>query len=194
MNNLHKEHNFIKFEYKISQTRIKFLDKKVSIQNNKLVTTICRNTTNRQKFCHVDSDHPKSLKHSIPYSQTLKIKQICTTPNDFVRSSNTAQRMKFSIKDFFSNCDQIRSFLRILLHLLKKSLMGKLHFQFSETEIFQSSLQTRANKKTYKSSTTNGQGRTFKRKRQYHLKRNKNSAVLTYNRSLPNISKAIRKH
>ena len=30
--------------------------------------------------------------------------------------------MKFSIKDFFSKCDQIRSFLRIWSHLLKKSL------------------------------------------------------------------------
>ena len=32
----------------------------------------------------------------------------------------TAQKMKFSIKDFFSTCDQIRSFLRIWSHLLKK--------------------------------------------------------------------------
>ena len=31
--------------------------------------------------------------------------------------------MKFSIKDFFSKCDQIRSFLWIWSHLLKKSLM-----------------------------------------------------------------------
>ena len=30
--------------------------------------------------------------------------------------------MKFSIKDFFSKCDEIRSFLRIWSHLLKKSL------------------------------------------------------------------------
>ena len=30
--------------------------------------------------------------------------------------------MKFSIKDFFSKCDQIRIFLRIWSHLLKKSL------------------------------------------------------------------------
>ena len=35
----------------------------------------------------------------------------------------TAQKMKFFIKDFFSECDQIRSFLRIWSHLLKKSLM-----------------------------------------------------------------------
>ena len=39
------------------------------------------------------------------------------------KTSNTAQKMKFSIKDFFSECDQIRSFLRIWSHLLKKSLM-----------------------------------------------------------------------
>ena len=31
--------------------------------------------------------------------------------------------MKFSIKDFFNECDQIRSFLRIWSYLLKKSLM-----------------------------------------------------------------------
>ena len=30
--------------------------------------------------------------------------------------------MKFSIKDFFSKFDQIRSFLQISSHLLKKSL------------------------------------------------------------------------
>ena len=35
---------------------------------------------------------------------------------------NTAQKMQFSIKDFFSKCDQIRNFLRIWSHLLKKSL------------------------------------------------------------------------
>ena len=44
---------------------------------------------------------------------------------------DTAQKMKFSIKHFFSKCDQIRSFLRIWSRLLKKSLSGKLHFLYS---------------------------------------------------------------
>ena len=35
----------------------------------------------------------------------------------------TAQKMKFSIKDFFSKCDQIRRKLRIWSRLLKKSLL-----------------------------------------------------------------------
>ena len=36
--------------------------------------------------------------------------------------------MRFSIKDFSSKCDQIRSFLRIWSHLLKKSLMENFIF------------------------------------------------------------------
>ena len=36
--------------------------------------------------------------------------------------------MKFSIKDLFSKCDQIRSFLWISSHLLKKSFMENLIF------------------------------------------------------------------
>ena len=41
---------------------------------------------------------------------------------------NTAQKMKFSIKDFFSKYDQIRSLLQIWSHLLKKSLMENFIF------------------------------------------------------------------
>ena len=45
----------------------------------------------------------------------------------------TIQKMKFSIKDFFSNCDQIRRKLRIWSHLLKKSLME--NYAFSNSTI-----------------------------------------------------------
>ena len=43
-------------------------------------------------------------------------------------SSDPAQKMKFSIKDFFSKCDQIRRKLRIWSHLLKKSLIENFIF------------------------------------------------------------------
>ena len=42
--------------------------------------------------------------------------------------NSTAQKTKFYIKDFLSKCDQIRSFLRIWSHLLKKSLMENFIF------------------------------------------------------------------
>ena len=42
--------------------------------------------------------------------------------------SFTAQKLKFSIKDFSSKCEQIHSFLQIWSLLLKKILNGKHHF------------------------------------------------------------------
>ena len=39
--------------------------------------------------------------------------------------------MKFSIKDFFSKCDQIRRKLLIPSHLLKKSLMENFNMNFN---------------------------------------------------------------
>ena len=41
------------------------------------------------------------------------------------KGPHIAQKMKFSIKDFFSKCDQIRRKLRIWSYLPKKSLMEK---------------------------------------------------------------------
>ena len=43
-------------------------------------------------------------------------------------TAHTAQKMKFSIKDFFNRCDQIRKKLWIWSYLLKKSLMEKFIF------------------------------------------------------------------
>ena len=42
--------------------------------------------------------------------------------------SDTAQKVKFSIKDFFSKYDQTRSFSQIWSHLLKKSLIKNFIF------------------------------------------------------------------
>ena len=44
------------------------------------------------------------------------------------RIKRTAQKIKFSIKNFFNKCDQIRNFLRIWSHLLMKSLMENFIF------------------------------------------------------------------
>ena len=44
------------------------------------------------------------------------------------QTETTAEKMKFSMKDFFSKRDQIRSFLRIWSHLLKKFFMENFIF------------------------------------------------------------------
>ena len=48
----------------------------------------------------------------------------------------TAQKVKFSMKDFFSKCDQIRGFLWIWSHLFTEEILnGKLHFLCRETRL-----------------------------------------------------------
>ena len=54
--------------------------------------------------------------------------------NDIIKQ-NTVQKMKFSIKDFFSKCDQIRRKLYIWSRLLKKSLME--NFIFCVVKVFE---------------------------------------------------------
>ena len=44
------------------------------------------------------------------------------------QAGKTAQKMRFLIKDFLSKCDQIRNFLQIWSHLLRKSLMENFIF------------------------------------------------------------------
>ena len=48
--------------------------------------------------------------------------------HNITKSSCTAQKLQFFIKDFFSKCDQIRSKLRIWSHLLQKSVMENFIF------------------------------------------------------------------
>ena len=54
----------------------------------------------------------------------------------FARVPYTVQKMKFSIKDFFSKYNQIRRKLRIWSHLLKKSLIENFNFCALKDELF----------------------------------------------------------
>ena len=53
-----------------------------------------------------------------------------------MKLSGTVQKMKFSVKDFLSKCDQIRRNLRIWSHLLKKSLMENFIFYAVRSALF----------------------------------------------------------
>ena len=48
--------------------------------------------------------------------------------NTYLVADLTAQKMKFSIKDFSGKCDQIRSFFADLVTFTEEILNGKLHF------------------------------------------------------------------
>ena len=52
-------------------------------ENNNIRTTLYCKSTGQQAFLHAKSEHPRSLKTRIPYSQALRLKTICSTSTEF---------------------------------------------------------------------------------------------------------------
>ena len=77
---LNTVHSTIKFTSAISPTEIAFLDLTIYIKGNKLYTRLHTKTTDRHMYLNYNSDHPMSLKRSIPYSQFLRLKRIHSEP------------------------------------------------------------------------------------------------------------------
>ena len=83
MCDLNKKHPSIKFKFKYSQTKIQYLDVLIyKDQINMLQTTIYRKQIDRKNYLEARSEHPKLLKDSIPYSQALHVKQICSSQQE----------------------------------------------------------------------------------------------------------------
>ena len=83
---LNNKHPSMKFGYKASKDRIVFLDTEVNLHNSKLHTRIYRKETDRQHYVHINSEHPKPLKNSLPYSQVIWMKQISLSQTDLSSS------------------------------------------------------------------------------------------------------------
>lgn len=154
INELNQKHNYIKFDYEFSTKKIPFLDTMVYIDtNNKLQTTLYRKPTDQQAYLHAKSEHPKSLKNSIAYSQTLRIKTICSTENEYQKHC-TILKEKLIEREYKEKT-------------LKKQI-EKVN-QINRKELLQ----------------TNNK---------HSEKTNMIPLVLTYNRTLPNISNVVKKN
>ena len=72
-----------KFTHEISEDSVTFLDTRVSIVHNELVTDLYCKPTNSHNYLRYNSAHPQRCKDSIPYSQFLRVKRICSNLSDF---------------------------------------------------------------------------------------------------------------
>ena len=52
-------------------------------ENNNIQTTLYRKHTDQKPFLHTKSQQPRYVKSSIPYSQMLILKAICSTSTEF---------------------------------------------------------------------------------------------------------------
>jgi hypothetical protein len=83
---LNSFHNSIKFTAEISETTANFLDTTIiKDHNGSLSTTLYSKPTDAHMYLHYDSFHPRHQKHSIPYSQALRIRKICSSNIEFDR-------------------------------------------------------------------------------------------------------------
>ena len=85
---LNSKHQSIRFEFNISTLKMEFLDVLLyKDQNHNIQTTLYKKPNDHQSYLHAKSEHPKSLKNSIAYSQTLRIRRICSTDSEFNKHS-----------------------------------------------------------------------------------------------------------
>ena len=76
--------NTIKCDSHLSPRKIAFLDAMVyKDENNNTQTTSYCKPIDQQEFLHTKSEHLRSLKSNIPYSQALRLKTICSTSTEF---------------------------------------------------------------------------------------------------------------
>jgi hypothetical protein len=75
-NNLHPS---ITFTHEISNTTISFLDTSSSLSECELSTYLYSTHTDTNQYILPSSCHPPYVTKSVPYSQALRIKRICST-------------------------------------------------------------------------------------------------------------------
>ena len=69
----------LKFTMKIGGNNICFLDRKISIQNNRLETTVYSKPTDSHLYLQTSSCHKKSSKNGIIRGVALHLHRICST-------------------------------------------------------------------------------------------------------------------
>ena len=83
---LNTVHPTIKFTSDISITEIAFLDLIIYIKGNKLYTRLNTKSNDRHMYLNFNSEHPMSLKSSIPYSQFLRLKRLHSEPHYLIQA------------------------------------------------------------------------------------------------------------
>ena len=81
-------HPALKFTWNIAEDTLPFLDLSVSIQHDHLVTSIHYKATDAHNYLLHSSSHPPKCKESIPYSQLLRLRRICSSDDDFKKQAD----------------------------------------------------------------------------------------------------------
>ena len=88
MEKLNQFHPNSSFAIESSKKEITFLDCKVNLFKNKLARDLYVKPTDTHQYLDNTSSHPEYTKKSIVYSQTLRLRWICSFETEFVKRNN----------------------------------------------------------------------------------------------------------
>ena len=80
-------HPALKFTWVVSECSIAFLDINGLISGNRLSTSVHYKPTDSHSYLMHSSSHPAHVKNSIPYSQFLRLRRLCSDDTDFSEKS-----------------------------------------------------------------------------------------------------------
>ena len=89
-------HPAIKLTHSISEVSLPFLDINLSITGSRLTTSVYYKTTDSHSYLSYNSSHPPNCINSIPYSQFLRLRRLCSDDTDF--STKAEEMMSFFIQ------------------------------------------------------------------------------------------------
>ena len=80
---LNSFHPALKHTWEISDTSLAFLDIKVYIEANGLCTSVHYKPTDSHSYFSYSFSHLSHVKNSIPYSQFLRLRRLCSNDSEF---------------------------------------------------------------------------------------------------------------
>ena len=72
-------HPSIKFTHEVSKTKMSFLDTTTAVKEANMTTDLYSKPTDKHQYLSPISCHPKHCFKSIPFSQAIRVKRICST-------------------------------------------------------------------------------------------------------------------
>ena len=85
INGFNQFHPSIEFTYEISDTGLSCLDVDMRVLDNTITTSVHYKPTDKHAYLRYDSHHPLKCRNSIPYSQFLRLKRICSDDDNFTK-------------------------------------------------------------------------------------------------------------
>ena len=78
-------HPNIKVELRYSAEKVEFLDTMVIIDGGRIEADLYTKLTDKHIYVQSKSNHPTSVKESLPYMLALRIRRICSREQDYLK-------------------------------------------------------------------------------------------------------------